>query len=292
MGIFFAVVVCIAIVGIAEPKSQNFNGEERDVHKLLASLEKRVLALEQTPKKTENDNPAGASIMNDTNLEERVQALEFQMENVHEDITVIGGEISVINSEQDLQDTHIQQIENDITEIQGGLEVITGTVTELTAVTGDLQVSVVSLQETDAGLVQDISQLNEVDISLDSRLSGLEVDGTFAFHAALGLYTPIPWLSVVVFPIVKVNLGNGYDGETGDFVTPVGGAGLYFFYVHFQVDQGEHTLMDIKRNGVTLCQMAEADGNANGWPGSSCGATVVLEEGKRNIYCPIFLLFS
>ena len=288
MGLFCAVIVCIAIATIVESKSQISNGEKRDVYKLLASLEKRVVALEQIPKNPENDNPAGASIMNDTTLEERVQALEFQMENVHEDITVIEGEISVINSEPDLKDTQIQHIENDINEIQGGLEVITGTITELTAVTDDLQLSVVSLQETDVGLVQDIAQLNEVDTSFDSRLSGLEVDGTFAFHAALGLYTPIPWLSVVVFPIVNVNLGNGYDGETGDFVTPVGGAGLYFFYVHFQVDQGEHTLMDIKRNGVTLCQMAEADGNANGWPGSSCGATVVLEEGRRNILSNIF----
>ena len=53
-------------------------------------------------------------MQNDTSLEERVQALEFQMENVHEDMTVIEGEISVINTEQDLQDTQLQIIEEDV----------------------------------------------------------------------------------------------------------------------------------------------------------------------------------
>ena len=160
--------------------------------------------------------------LNDTTLEERVQALEFQTENVHEDITVIEGEITVINSEQIVQNTQIQQIENDINEVQ---------------------VAVLSLQQTDVGLTEDIVQLNEVDASLDSRLSELEVDGSFAFHAALGLYTSIPWQSVVV---VNVDLGDGYNGGTREFVTPVGGAGLYFVYVHFQVDRVEHTLMDIR----------------------------------------------
>ena len=70
---------------------------------------------------------------------------------------------------------------------------ITGTVTELTAVTDELQVSVTSLQETDAGLMEDIAQQSEVDGTLDSRLSQLEVDGAVAFHAALGTYSTIQW---------------------------------------------------------------------------------------------------
>ena len=157
------------------------------------SLRDRVLALELKLAK------ADSQLQNDTNLEERVEALEFQMEN--EDITLIEGEISVINSEQNLHHTQIQQIENDINEVQGGLEVITGTVTELTAVTDDLQASVVSLQETDAGLTEDIAQLTEAEGTLDSRLSQLEVDGVVAFHAALGTYCiPTAYLTVSVWP--------------------------------------------------------------------------------------------
>ena len=123
---------------------------------------------------SKSEASADSLLQNDTNLEERVKALEFQMENVHEDIIVIGSEITVINSEQDFQDTQIQQIENDIVEIQSGLEVIMGTVTELTAVTDDLQVSVVSFQETDAEVMEDVTQLVEADSNLDSRLSKLE----------------------------------------------------------------------------------------------------------------------
>ena len=158
-------------------------------------------------------------------------------------------------------------LQENVQTIEVNIEGITGTVNELTNVTDDLQTSVVSLEETDDSLV--------------SRLSELEVDGTFAFHAALGENSSIPLGSIVVFPIV--NLGNGYKRETGNYVTPVGGAGLYFFCVHFEVDRGEYTLMDVRLNGVIFCQMAENDGQANGVPGGSCGATMILEEGNENI---------
>ena len=281
MGIFCTLPICIAIATIVEPKSQISNGEERDVHKLLVSLEKRVLALEQTPKKTENDKSVVASMLNDTNLEERVQALEFQMENVHEDITVIDGEFSVINSEQDLQDTQIQQIENDINNIQGGLDVITGTITELTTVTDDLQTSVVSLQETDAGLMEDVAQLTEVDGTLDSRLSRLEVDGAVAFHAALITYSTIPEDSIVVFNNVNVNLGGGYNTETGQFTTPSGGAGLYYFYVHVLVGLDKFAWVNIRHNGVTVAMMNEDENNGGDNPAASCGAVIMIQEGNN-----------
>ena len=280
MGLFCTVVVCIAIATIVEPKSQISDGEERDVHKLLASLEKRVLALERAQEETERDNTERPMMLNDVDLEERVQALEVilakgedkslasllqndsnleeRVEALESQMEIVEGEISIIDAEQDLQDTQIQLNENNIQDLNVDIEGITGTVTELTAVTDDLQVSMVSLQETDTGLIEDIAQLTEVDETFDSRLSQLEVDGTFGFHAVLGDYTSIPLGSVVVFPIVNLNLGNGYNAGTGNFITPVGGAGLYYFYAHFQVQQGERVSMEIRRDGVTLCHMAEA----------------------------------
>ena len=182
-------------------------------------MEKRFAALEL---KLANGREGGKSaislLQNDTNLEERVQDLKFQMENVHEDMTVIEGEIYVINSEQDLQDTQLQIIEEDIQAV--------------TAVTDDLQGSVTSLQETDVGLMEDITGLTETDGILDSRLSQLELDGTVTFHVTLGTYSSIAEDSVVVFGNVNVNLGGGYNSETGQFTTPSGGAGLFYFYVH------------------------------------------------------------
>ena len=183
MGVFCALLVWLAIVCVVEPKSQTTNATDTRMDELYTRLEKRGLALERTHEEAEIDTSAPAQLSklndtnleervqalefqlskmesqsqenvnpllhNDTNLEERVQALEFQMENVHEDMTVIEGEISVINTEQDIQ--------------------------TVTAVTDDLQTSVVSLQETDAGIIEDINQLTEVDGTLDSRLSQLEV---------------------------------------------------------------------------------------------------------------------
>ena len=156
-------VVCVAIVSIAKAINEE---EERNIRQLHT---KRQLA------KAESKNQASVAslLLSYMNLEERVQALELQMENVHEDITVIEGEISETNSEQDLQDTQIQQIENDINEIQGGLEVITGTVTEMTAVTDDLQLSVVSLQEKNEGLSKELSKLNTSVTMVTENVEGL-----------------------------------------------------------------------------------------------------------------------
>ena len=290
MRVIYAFTICLAIVWIAESKSQIKNEEESDIRKLYADLEKRFAAMELKLAniEKEGDKSADASLLNDTNLEERVQALEFQMENVHEDITVIGGEISVINSEQDLQDTQIQQIENDIVEIQSGLEVITGTVTELTAVTDDLQTSVVSLQETDAGLTEDITQLTETDGELDSRLSQLEVDEAVAFHAALGTYSTIPIESIMVFDNVNVNLGGGYNSSTGQFTTPSGGARFYYFYVHVLVDHGKWVWMNIRHNGVTVAIMAEDEFGGDDNPAASCGAVIMMQEGNNLLTCDMY----
>ena len=266
MGVFCFTVVFLALVCIAEPKLQSTKAEETNRDELYARLEKRVLALERAQEETKSDISTQSLMQNDTSLEERVQALEFQMENVHEDMTVIEGEISVINSEQDLQDTQLQIIEEDVQEV--------------TAVTDDLQMSVTSLQETDAGLLEDITQLTEVDGSLDSRLSKLEVGGAVAFHVALGTYSSIPINSVVLFPNVNVNLGEGYNAETGQFVTSSGGAGLYYFYVHVLVGSGKFAWINIRHNGINVAMMNEDENLGGDVPSGSCGAVIMMEEGK------------
>ena len=125
MGIFCVVVACLAIVGIAEPKSQIPNEEDTGIHKLDTDFEKRFAALELKLANVAKQCDKSADFLNNTDLEERVQALEFQMENVHEDLTVIEGEISVINSEQDLQDTQLQIIEEDVQSVTSVTDDIT-----------------------------------------------------------------------------------------------------------------------------------------------------------------------
>ena len=248
---------------------------------------------------------------------------------IESQIIIIQADISVINSEQNIQDAQLLEIENNVENIEvdvariGELQaslgdlnetvgelsddlqesvttlqetdlgfseelsklntsvtVVTEDVEGLTAVTDDLLVSVVLLQETDAGFMEDIGQLIESDSNLDPRVCQLEVERTFGFHAVLGDYTAIPKGSVVVFPMVNINLGNGYNAETGDFLTVVGGVGLTSSIFISRYRKGERTQMDIRVNIQRLVQMAEDDGSANGWHGSSCGAAALLEEGK------------
>ena len=117
---------------------------------------------------------------------------------------------------------------------------------------------------------------------LDDRISRLELDGTFAFHAALVSYSSIPTEAPVIFNGVNVNLGDGYDSTTGIFTAPPGGAGLYYFYTHLLFLANEYSNFIIRHNGADLCDAFED--NDNGDHGmSSCGAAVVLEEGKTNI---------
>ena len=398
MGLFCGLVVCLAIVSIDGTKSQSTNEEETDIRKLYAYVEKKFAALEH--KLTNGEKENDASLLNDTNLEARVQALEFQMENVHEDITAINTEvadleedteaqitiiqadISVLNSEQNLQDAQIVEIENSVETIEidvarigeleasllevndsltsefdilsetvgelsddlqksvtalqntdtelsedisnlnnslaaitddlegvtddiqeltaatddllssvislqetdagltDDLEGVTEDVQELTAATDDLLSSVISLQETDTGLIEDIEQLSEADTSLDSRLSQLEMDGTFAFHAVRGTYTSIPVDSVVVFNNVNVNLGGGYNGATGQFIVPTGGAGLYYFYAHFSLEGGRQAWLNIRKNSVTVAMMNEDATQTGEYPAGSCGAVMQLQDGK------------
>ena len=271
-----------------------------NIHEDITTLNTEVEDLEEDTESQITIIQADISIINSEQILQDAQIIEIQnsVETVEADVAKIGeleASLSEVNQSlgelsDDLQDsvTTLQEtdagLSEELSSLSDSLTVVMEDVDRLTVVPDDLVVSVVSLQETDNGIMEDISQLTEFDNDLDSRLSELEIQGTVGFHAVLGDYTSIPLGSVVVFPIVNVNLGNGYNGETGEFFTPVGGAGLYFFYAHFQVQQGERAQMDIRVNGSRICQMAENDGSANGYPGSSCGAAVVLEEGKNGEY--------
>ena len=127
---------------------------------------------------------------------------------------------------------------------------------------------------------------------LDTRLSKLEPDGTVAFHAAvITIYPIVPIGTVVIFDQMNLNLGNGFDNNTGEFVVPSDGAGLYFVCVHVGIDDDEYVTMtsvqddvtiiegDIAEgdNGVFMCQPYEDNTLSGDYGASSCGAFVVLE---------------
>ena len=234
-------ILCILLIGasaLEKPKEKCVNQEDidklsarmdsltKDVHRIF---EKRFEALEsQMVKLIANGIPAPESkaaelkevtpFMNNTDLEERVDALEFQMANVQEDV---------------------------------------GT------------------------------------ISSDTRLSKLELDGTVAFHVGFSANHPnIPVGSTAIFDAIHINLGNGYNSDTGEFVVPAGSAGLYYFYAHYLFGAGELQYLNIRHNGNYLCKAFEDNIRSGDSGGSSCGAIVVLQEGDCHPKIHLYLLKS
>ena len=164
--------------------------------------------------------------------------------------------------------------------------------------------TIVTLQQSDEDQEVELSNLDErvTDLEsqngtngdvedalndLDERLSELEVDGTFAFHAELQSYSSIPAETPVAFDGVNFNLGDGYDETTGLFTVPPGGDGLYYFYTHLQFLPDEYSNFIIRLNGDDLCDVFEDNDNGD-YGMSSCGAAVVLEEGKSHSLCRTF----
>ena len=168
-----------------------------------------------------------------------------------------------LNNENSLEE-RVDTLETQMTSVNKKLSIITGDIQDL-----DHQVSNI---ETLTGSVNDI----------DARLSKLELDGTMGFHVGISAFNPIiPKRSVVIFDAVNVNIGGGYNSSTGLFTVPSGGAGLFYFDVHFIFGYGEYADMYIRKNGIRLCR---AHGNSLKFPifpHSSCGAVTSLEEGTK-----------
>ena len=75
----------------------------------------------------------------------------------------------------------------------------------------------------------DVGSLNASIEDAEQKIQVLEQEETIAFHAYLGTYSSIAEDTVVIFPNIEENRGNGYDGATGEFTVPPGGAGVYYF---------------------------------------------------------------
>ena len=162
----------------------------------------------------------------------------------------------------------------------------------------NIEETIVTLQQSDEEQEVELSNLDErvTDLEsqngtngdveealndLDERVSELELDGTFAFHAELQSYSSIPVETPVAFDGVNFNLGDGYDETTGLYTVPPGGDGLYYFYTHLQFLPDEYSNFIIRLNGDDLCDVFEDNDNGD-YGMSSCGAAVVLEEGKSH----------
>ena len=157
---------------------------------------------------------------------------------------------------------------------------------ELNVTVQMLESDVKSLRQNDTELMEDletlagnVGSLNASIEDVEQRIQILEQEETIAFHACLATYSSIPENTVVVFPNIEENLGNGYNGATGEFTVPPGGAGVYYFYAHFlSAPGGEWVSMWLRHNGDQKCIAFTSD--STWYSNYSCGAVIVLKEGR------------
>ena len=276
----------------------------------------RAIQIQNTIETEENGNDDTDDIrpiinipLNDTNLEERVQALEFQMANVQEeimdvsdDVDILVSEVTIIHADQVVQDERLLDVEDEVELVGRGVATLEENVNSLDASNAQLNVSVTALQTVVLNLDETVTSLEEtteglsVEVDdLDSRVSDLEASGgnetieAIAFNAH-SVITPIAEDSIMVFPEEDVNLGNGYNSKTGEFTVPPEGAGVYFLYFYTLIDPGEFGQFYVAQNGNTLCS-AYGDHNtiASDWPPTPCGAVAILNEGEG--FIQIFLFY-
>ena len=233
-------------------------------------------------------------ISNNTDLEERVAALEEQMIAVTGDVTDLDeqvenaeAQIVLLKSDQILQDQRLLELEDDTEVIEGNIEQIENNINSLQTNDNSLNASVLTLEESVIILHETDNEMNSQNDALarsvtdiNVRLIKLEVEGTVAFNADLGSYDTLPVGSTVIFLDVNENHGNAYDSTTGEFVVPSGGTGLYYFFTHFIVQDGLSATFRIEHNGAAICDAAEDETEGGDQPATSCGAVVLLAEGK------------
>ena len=96
------------------------------------------------------------SQLNDTNLEERVQALEFQMENVHDDITSLNTGLSDFNEDVEAQ---FILVEEELTVVNEQLTIIFDEIFQLADEVDNLGSNILMIEETIDGLLATDSDL-------------------------------------------------------------------------------------------------------------------------------------
>ena len=61
--------------------------------------------------------------------------------------------------------------------------------------------------------------------------------------------------STVLFSLVTLNQGGGYNTSTGRFTVPSDGAGIYYLSANFQIDDRKYGSFKMWNNGSVICGM-------------------------------------
>ena len=167
---------------------------ERDDHQ-----ERRLTPRQEEDPGNDYNNSEMDPQLNDTNLEERVQALEFQMQNVHDDINSLNIAISDLNEDVEAQFVLVEeqitlifdeifQLIDETDTLDSNIQVIEDTIDGLTVTDSEIMASVdeldsrVAILESLNGTDEDVINIlneHEAEInSLNMTTEGLLVDVT------------------------------------------------------------------------------------------------------------------
>ena len=210
-----------------------------------------------------------------------------------------------INTDQLEQDERLLDVENEVDGIKLDVATLDDVVNELNSSNTHLNASIFVLNEeiedldlTLMKMEEALTELNEITealnftvFELDSRTTDLETNNIqIAFHADDRI-SPIPVESVVIFPNVIANLGNGYDNETENFIVPPGGAGVYYFYFHTVLEFGDVGLFMVRSTRWHVCAaLGDHEVVGTDSPPATCGGGVVLNEGKCLCYLYVSII--
>ena len=215
-------------------------------------------------------------------FEETVNEVVISNTQLNASVTQLDSRVTTLESQNGTNDN----LTDELNELNQRVDVLDDDITDVENTLSNLDETITGLEETTEGLNMALNDL-------DSRVSALEASRrnesiAFSVHDVI---MPIAEDSTVVFPEVTLNLGNGYNNETGEFTVPTGGAGVYFLYFYTLISIGEFAGFAVTHNAESLCiAFGDHASVSSDWPAASCGAVSILNEGEHFVWIVLLLV--
>ena len=212
--------VCLLLLVVSRVNGETPSEEWKAImEEKMAEMSKslKMILTKMAKETSENDisSPKLGKLLNDTDLDERVLALEFQMTNVQEEITninndvdVLTSEVTIIHADQVVQDERLLDVEDEVELVGRGVVTLEENVNTPDASNAQLNVSVSQLDVrvttlesqngTNDNVTDELNELNERVDTLDEDVTDLQITVSNLDETVTGLEETIEGLSVTV----------------------------------------------------------------------------------------------